>query len=300
MRTYHYVDPNEYVYLRSWSEAYGMFHNIDGYNNFSWRKKTKDNKIYYYQDESEIRQLTDDDLKINMAIYQEYQNPTYTVIVQKFDITGERHTLIEIRKYFQKNIKKGFTEYQEWHDLQFWGDRTIEDAQNELDKVTIAIPKQKEQAEERAKQRVIQEQERHQHKLDQEQRQREEQKRIVEKERILQSFGETPVVREYLETLQNKIRQLEDRVVHLDTYNKEIQENAKELRSDKTELQKEKKENARLESKILSLERKMKLLLNRGLYGRMTKEHEANLSNLMTQLKNISEMEDNKLHANHP
>ena len=86
MRKYHYVDPNEYVYLRSWSEAYGMFHNIDGYNSFSWRKKTKDNKIYYYEDESEIRQLTDDDLKTNMAIYQEYQTPTYTVIVQKFDI----------------------------------------------------------------------------------------------------------------------------------------------------------------------------------------------------------------------
>jgi hypothetical protein len=297
MRKYHYVDPNEYVYLRSWSEAYGMFHNIDGYNNFSWRKKTKDNKIYYYQDESEIRQLTDDDLKINMAIYQEYQNPTYTVIVQKFDITGELHTLIEIRKYFQKNIKKGFTEYQEWHDLQFWGDRTIEDAQNELDSMTTAIPKQKEQAEERAKQIVIQEQERHQLKLEQEQRQREAQKRIVDKEQILQSFRDTPVVREYLETLQTKIRQLEDRVVHLDAYNKEIQENANKLRSDKTEVQ---EENARLESKILSLERKLKLLLNRGFYERMIQKHEANVSDLMTQLKNMSEMEDNKLHANHP
>jgi hypothetical protein len=297
MRKYHYVDPNEYVYLRSWSEAYGMFHNVDGYNNFSWRKKTKDNKIYYYQDESEIKQLTDDDLKINMAIYQEYQNPTYTVIVQKFDITGTSHTLIEIRKYFQKSIKKGFTEYQEWRNFQFWGDRTIEDAQNELGLTTIAIPKQKEQAEERAKQRIIREQERVQLKLDQEQRQREEHKRIVENERILQSFGDTPVVREYLETLQTKIRQLEDRVVHLDAYNEEIQENAKKLRSDKAEVQ---EENAKLESNILSLERKLNLLLNRGLYGRMIKEHEANLSDLMTQLKNISEMEDNKLHANHP
>ena len=291
--------------MKHWTTTSSRGHHSEApdVHNLSLRKNKEDGLIYYFENRFQIEPLTAEAAKTRFN-YVEIQNPQYEVVVQKIDITYSKQHVIEFRKYNEELQNKDKTnQYQEWYDFSYKKNITREKVDTDIELTATAIPIQEETEKQLDKQRNLQVMEYQKRQEDQNRRDEENKQRLQEKDRLMTHYNQEPILKEYLKTMNDTIRTLEQKVIRLESYETE---NDQTISNMKLEISNLTRQNTTLQKRNAEVQSPLETELNQPPQKTGWRRHfwrdknaNSNLSDLMAQLKTIGETGDNERPANH-